>query len=107
LETYLFVPWANCSSLDTGSCFYQEPTQITSHQKLSDTGSALISHRSGRLPIYFKPHFIEKTLVWAVDNFHIVTNHIFTHNVAAAVLLEFTAVSGPLIQILSVSECGA
>ncbi len=88
------------SNLDTGSYFYQALAQITTHQARFAVGSTHTSH--GRAPI----DSIEMALIWE-DHSVATTIHIIAQNVAAAMVLEFTAAARAPIKARFVIECGA
>ena len=88
------------SNLDTGSYFYQALAQITTHQARFAVGSTHTSH--GRAPI----DSIEMALIWE-DHSVATTIHIIAQNVAAAMVLEFTAAARARIKARFVIECGA
>jgi len=88
------------SNLDTGSYFYQALAQIATHQERFAVGSAHTSH--GRAPI----DSIEMALIWE-DHSVATTIHIIAQNVAAAMVLEFTAAARARIKARFVIECGA
>jgi hypothetical protein len=88
------------SNLDTGSYFYQALAQIATHQARFAVGRAHTSH--SRVPA----DSVEMALI-REDHSVATTIHIIAQNVAAAMVLEFTAVAQAPIKARFIDECCA
>jgi len=88
------------SNLDTGRYFYQALAQIATHQTRFAKGSAHTSLVRAAIDS------IEMALI-CEDHLVATTIHIIRQNVAAAMVLEFTAAARAPIKARFVIDCGA